>query len=286
MKTILVPTDFSQPSQYAVDTAIAIAKKARAKVVLFHIIERPGTDSFNVEGEVSASEDWNEKLYFRQIIEKAKNKLGLISQEVENSGVSARYELRIGDLLHGIQSSITHQHVDLVVMGTSGHSGLEAFVVGSNTEKVVRNTSCPVLTVHRAPGKSEIKNIVYASSLNNSEEEFSKVVKNTQALYNAIIHLVRINTPVNFASDHEVKPLMETFARKLHLTNYTVNVYNDETEEEGILHFANSINADLVALATHGRTGLARLFAGSIAEDVANHSQCPVLTQVTNWSRK
>jgi hypothetical protein len=123
---------------------------------------------------------------------------------------------------------------------------------------------------------------VYASSLSDSEQAFSDVVKNTQALYNATIHLVRINTPMNFTSDNEVKPLMEKFARKLHLTNYTINVYNDETEEEGILHFANSINADLVALATHGRTGLARLIAGSIAEDVANHSQRPVLTQVTN----
>jgi nucleotide-binding universal stress UspA family protein len=285
MKKILVPTDFSQPAQFAVDTATAIAKKARAEVILLHVIEEPGTESFNVEGEVSTSDDWNERLFMRQMIEKAKNKLGVMSKAIELSGVSSSYKLRIGELLHGIQSLITNQQVDLIVMGTSGRSEFEEFVVGSNTEKVVRNAWCPVLTVHQPPSKGDLKNIVYASSLSDSEQSFSEVVKNTQALYNATIHLVRINTPMNFTSDNEMKPLMEKFARKLHLKNYTINVYNDETEEEGIIHFANSINADLLALATHGRTGVARLLAGSIAEGVATHSQRPVLTQVTNFKK-
>ncbi len=282
MKKILVPTDFSQPAQFAVETATAIARKARAEVILLHIIETPGTESFNVEGEVSISDDWNERLFMRQMIEKAKNKLSIISQGIERDGVSSSYKLRIGDLLHGIHSIITNQQVDLIVMGTSGRSQFEEFVVGSNTEKVVRNAWCPVLTVHQPPSKGDPKNIVYASSLSDSEGAFSEVVKNAQALYNATVHLVRINTPMNFTSDNAVKPLMEKFARKLHLLNYTINVYNDETEEKGIIHFANSINADLIALATHGRTGFAHLLAGSIAEAVANHSPRPVLTKVTN----
>lgn len=285
MKKILVPTDFSQPAQYAVDTAISIAKKARAEVVLLHIIEEASTESFNVEGEVSTSDDWNEKLFMRQIIEKANNKLAVICKTAELSGVTSSYRIRIGNLLHGIQSLVTNQHVDIIVMGTSGRSEFEEFVVGSNTERVVRSALCPVLTVHRPLSKADLKNIVYASSLSDSERAFCEVVKNTQALYDATIHLVRVNTPMNFTTDYDVKPLIEKFARKLHLTNYTINVYNDETEEEGIIRFANSINADLVALATHGRTGLARLLAGSIAEGVANHSQRPVLTQVTNSRR-
>jgi nucleotide-binding universal stress UspA family protein len=53
------------------------------------------------------------------------------------------------------------------------------------------------------------------------------------------------------------------------------------TEEEGIIYFADSINADLIALATHGRTGFAHVLAGSIAEEVVSHSKRPVLTFVT-----
>jgi nucleotide-binding universal stress UspA family protein len=77
---------------------------------------------------------------------------------------------------------------------------------------------------------------------------------------------------------------METFARRANLRNYTINIFSDFNEEEGIIDFAKSVKADMIAMATHGRTGFARVLAGSIAEDVVNHSQTPVLTYVTKDS--
>jgi hypothetical protein len=155
-------------------------------------------------------------------------------------------------------------------------------IVGSNTEKVVRHAKCPVLTVHEKSDGVNFKNIVYATSMNNGEKDFAAVVKNAQEMYGATVHLVRINTPTNFRPDTLVKPVMDGFAKKLGLTNYTLNVFNDVSEEEGIIHFADSIKADLIAMATHGRTGFAHVMAGSIAEDVANHARKPVLTYVTS----
>ena len=78
-----------------------------------------------------------------------------------------------------------------------------------------------------------------------------------------------------------VKKYMQDFAKKLQLKNFTINIFNDLSEEEGIIYFADSINADLVAMATHGRTGFAHVLAGSIAEEVVSHSKRPVLTFVT-----
>jgi nucleotide-binding universal stress UspA family protein len=60
--------------------------------------------------------------------------------------------------------------------------------------------------------------------------------------------------------------------------NYSLNIYNDVTEEEGIVCFAEELNADMISMVTHRRTGIAHLIAGSIAEDVVNHSKRPVLT--------
>ena len=71
---------------------------------------------------------------------------------------------------------------------------------------------------------------------------------------------------------------MEKFAKKHNLTNYSLNIYNDVTEEEGIVCFADEIDADLISMVTHRRTGIAHLIAGSIAEDVVNHTKRPVLT--------
>jgi nucleotide-binding universal stress UspA family protein len=99
-------------------------------------------------------------------------------------------------------------------------------------------------------------------------------------LYNSTIHLVRINTPGDFQRDFIVREYMEKFAKKLGLKNYTINIFNDVTEEEGIIYFAETIDADLIAMATHGRTGFAHVMAGSIAEDVVGHAKRPVLTFV------
>jgi nucleotide-binding universal stress UspA family protein len=91
---------------------------------------------------------------------------------------------------------------------------------------------------------------------------------------------------MNFRSDTEALELIDIFAKRLHLKNYTLRVFNDHSEEEGILHFASSIGADLIAMATHGRTGFAHVLAGSIAEDVVNHASRPVLTYVTSTAYK
>jgi nucleotide-binding universal stress UspA family protein len=116
--------------------------------------------------------------------------------------------------------------------------------------------------------------------MSKDEEIFSRIVKRAQDLYNATVHLVRINTPGNFQRDAVVRKYMQDFAKKLMLKNYTINVFNDVTEEEGIIYFSDSIDADMIAMATHGRTGFAHVLAGSIAEDVVGHSKRPVLTFV------
>jgi len=73
---------------------------------------------------------------------------------------------------------------------------------------------------------------------------------------------------------------MDKFAKKLGLKNYTLNIFNDLTVEEGIIRYADEINADLIAMATHGRSGFAHVIAGSVAEEVASHAKRPVLTFV------
>jgi nucleotide-binding universal stress UspA family protein len=282
MKKILVPTDFSKPAQWAMEVATGIAKKAKGQIILMHILEQPTSGSFNVEGQITDDESsWEDKIFTAKLIERSKSQLEEVAKYAEEAGVFVKCELRMGNPFHGIRTVIAEHKVDLVVMGTSGRSKSEEMLVGSNTEKVVRHSKCPVLTVHQKPEGKDFVNIVYASSLNEHEKGFAQVVKNAQEMYKAKIHLVRINTPMNFQPDHEVKRVMKDFASKLNLQNYTMNVFNDRSEEEGILRFAASVNADLIAMATHGRTGFARVLAGSIAEEVVNHSNRPVLTYVT-----
>jgi nucleotide-binding universal stress UspA family protein len=282
MKRILVPTDFSKPAQIAVEVAGDIAKRSNSELVLLHVIEEASGGSFNIEGQVSSTtENWEDKIFTMRLIDRGKKQLAKLAEDTRLAGIKVAQELRLGTPFHGMRTIITEQKVDLVVMGTAGHSKLEEMIIGSNTEKVIRHSNCPVLTVHKKPIRTEFKNIVYATSMGKDEEVFSRIVRKTQQLYDATVHLVRINTPGNFQRDAIVKKYMQDFAKKLQLKNFTMNVFNDLTEEEGIIYFADSINADMIAMATHGRTGFAHVLAGSIAEDVVSHSKRPVLTFVT-----
>lgn len=281
MKKILVPTDFSKPAKIAIDVAAEIAKKGNATLILLHIVEEASGSSFNITGEVNTSGGWEDKLFTMKLIERTKKQMAKLVEEVKGTGVKVKEELRVGTAFHGIRDIITEQKVDLVVMGTAGHTKLEEMIIGSNTEKVVRHAKCPVLTVQKKPATTEFKHIVYATSMSKEEEVFSRIVRETQQMYDSTVHLVRINTPGNFQRDAVVKKYMQDFAKKLQLKNFTINIFNDLSEEEGIIYFAESINADLIAMATHGRTGFAHVLAGSIAEEVVSHSKRPVLTFVT-----
>jgi nucleotide-binding universal stress UspA family protein len=281
MKKILVPTDFSKSALTAIDVASDIAKKANAQLILLHVVEGASGDSFNIEGQIDTSDHWEDRIFTLKLIEKGKKQLERSVQELSDRGVRVKTELRMGTPFHGMRTIIQEQSVDLVVMGTSGQTAVEEMIIGTNTEKVVRQSRCPVLTVQKKPASSDFKNIVYATSMSEDEEIFSRIVRKTQQLYESTIHLVRINTPGNFKRDVVVKKEMQAFAKKLQLKNFTFNVFNELSEEEGIIYFADSINADMIAMATHGRTGFAHVLAGSIAEDVVSHAKRPVLTFVT-----
>lgn len=280
MKKILVPTDFSKTSVVALEVATEIAKKSGAEITLLHVVEEATPDSYNITGEWQTEEDWSDKLFTLKLLEKSKGQLEKLVHDPRWSSVKVNGELRLGNPFHGMRTIIAEQKVDLVVMGTQGRSKMEEMLIGSNTERVVRHSKCPVLSVHKKPAKVDFKNIVYATAMHKDEEVFSRIIKRTQALYDSTVHLVRVNTPGDFQRDYVVREYMEKFARKLGLRNYTINIFNDITEEEGIIYFAETINADLIAMATHGRTGFAHVLAGSIAEDVVGHAKRPVLTFV------
>ena len=280
MKKILVPTDFSKTSITALEVAFDIAKKANAEITLLHVVEDAGPESYKVSGDGQPDYDLEDKLFMYKLLEKSKKQLEKLVTDSRFEAVKITGELRLGNPFHGMNTIITEHKVDLVVMGTRGHTKLEEMVIGTNTERVVRHSRCPVLSVHKKPASSDFKNIVYATAMSKDEEVFSRIVKRTQQIYNSTIHLVRINTPGDFQRDRVVKDYMNKFAKTLGLKNFTINVYNDVSEEEGIIYFADSIDADMIAMATHGRTGFAHVMAGSIAEDVVGHSKRPVLTFV------
>ena len=279
MKKILVPTDFSEKADYALEAACKLAAKSKAMIILLHVIEEASHSTFSVTGELNF-ETAEERFFTGKLIEKAREEISVRLNDDKFEGSDWQTEIHVGNPYHGIKAIIVEHEVDLVVMGTAGAHGFDELLVGSTTEKVVRYAKCPVLTIHKEQTNFDYKNIVFATGLQDDEGGVLDIIKYMQNKFESTIHLVRINTPNNFERDRDTIAAMKEFAERKELRDYTTNVFNDVTEEEGILYFSEHINADLIAMATHGRTGFAHLLSGSIAEDVVSHANRPVITQV------
>jgi nucleotide-binding universal stress UspA family protein len=187
----------------------------------------------------------------------------------------------VGNVFREITTVITDKKPDLVVMGSSGTSGWEEFWIGSTTEKIVRTAPCPVITIKGETDPSQLKKVVFASSFDELDVDLAARIKNMQQVFDAQFYFVSINTPGNFITSREAQHRLDKFIHRYKFVQVHTEIYNSLSEDAGILEFADDIGADLIAMATHGRTGMLHLLTGSIAEDVVNHSKRPVWTLKT-----
>lgn len=275
MKKILVPTDFSQEATHAVNLGVEMARKFDAELHLLYIAEVP-VASFNAMGDSSFNPMDN--IYTVQLIGSVKKKMKQLTQKEEFEGLKISTHIEVGSPYQGISSHLKKHEFDIIIMGSQGSSGTEELLIGSNTEKIIRNAKCPVITVKEPTELKAFDKIAFATSLREEEHQVVKELKALQEAFGSKIHLVTVNTPQNFTDNRSLRQRMEEFARKHEIPNVELNIYNDYDEEDGIVSFAEEINADSIAMGTHGRTGIAHLFRGSLAEDMANHAKRPLWT--------
>jgi K+-sensing histidine kinase KdpD len=135
------------------------------------------------------------------------------------------------------------------------------------------------LAVKKYVKGSSIKDIVFPNTLDTEmQEDLVLKVKALQNLFKANIHIVWINTRNNFTRDSVTTARLKAFAKRFMFKDFTIHVYNDPYEETGVINFAHELKADMIAIGTHGRKGLAHLLSGSVAEDLVNHVDCPIWT--------
>ncbi|MCO6148067.1 universal stress protein [Flavobacterium sp. NRK1] len=278
MKKILVPTDFSAHAEYALKVAAQIARKNNGEIFLLHMLELPGiaSDGIGESNAVGRSSDVPEVMFF---MEKTRERFQEILNQPYLEGISIVEAIQFERAFDGIISHSKKHNIDLVVMGSHGASGFHEMFIGSNTEKVVRTSDIPVLVIKKEQGEFNPQKFVFASDFSDEiKKPFAKVVQFANS-FGTELHLVSINTPNNFKSTHAAEKTISDFTAQFDIKNgYTSHIYNDVNIEKGILHFANSINADLIGMSTHGRQGLAHFFNGSVSEDLVNHAVRPVIT--------
>lgn len=284
MKKIIVPTDFSEQAQNALDLACEIGQKTGAKIVLMHVIEYSkkqttflGSSALNTMGTISTGIEMDD-IYFIELYKKRRRQLSEIIEDPAYAEIELIDKIMLGTPYHAIEEEITESDADFIIMGTTGVNDWEESLIGSTAEKVVRHASCPVLTLRKKVKVSDIKKIVFASDFKEEKPAYMPVVGSIQELFDAEIHMLYVNTPSHFRNEREVMADLNAFAGANELDRHKIHIYSHQHEEEGIVWFTEDHKMDMVMMATYGRTGFSRLFDHSIAEDVVNFSKKPVVT--------
>ncbi|MFD2720542.1 universal stress protein [Hymenobacter monticola] len=283
MQNILVPTDFSAASRHAYLVALQLAGATNGNVVLLHVVAPPKL-RLSAPGPENDFSDGDEApragaTVSPQLLEAARHRMEAFQQEVPSSdtNVSVAGEVvgsRVGE---GILQAIERHGSHLVVMGAHGHSAVRRLFLGSNTERLIRLSHCPVLTVkNELQGEFSVRTILFPSDFNQELPIGSGGLRQVQAAFpEAALHLLHVRKKTK---RRLAPPPIQAFAERACLHNVHVAIIQASSPAEGIAQYAKRIGADLVVIPTHARTGLSSFLQTSIAETVATHALPPVLT--------
>ncbi|ANW96000.1 hypothetical protein AXE80_06770 [Wenyingzhuangia fucanilytica] len=273
MKKIIIPVDFSEFSEYALKTAAQLAKKHTSELILVHMLEMPLAYSTH-------DSEYSKSIVF--MIKHAEKKMEEITSKKYLKGITIKVIIKHFTVFPEIGDLAIDQEASLIVMGSHGVNHQHSTFLGSNTEKVVRNSKIPVLIVKDELKNVDFKNAVFVSDFKMESVNAYLKAKDFFNLINVKPTLLFINKPDGgFVSTAEMKYRFENFLMKadgnLDNLKYFAN-YDDYTVLHGVKYYADENNIDLIAIPTHGKSSISKFFNQSVSLDIANKSSYPVLT--------
>ncbi|MDS0296823.1 universal stress protein [Halogeometricum luteum] len=291
---ILIPTDGSDNVEPAIQYGFDIARRYDATVHALHVV-----DSSPIERklELTALETDLETLpdTWYEAGDDATKQIGTRAAE---HGLDAVTEVRRGIPAREIRSYITDTGIDLVCMGTRGHTGLDRVLLGSVTTRIVRTVDIPVLSVKAKPAISEsetqggFENILIPTDGSKPAREAVTHALDLARTYDATLHALYVVDRGAYASrpgwtwdelqqvlEQNGETVLEDVQSRAAADGISVAAeITHGVPHQAIEEYCNQHGIDLVVMGTHGRSGISRRLIGSVTERVLRNSDGPVLT--------
>jgi nucleotide-binding universal stress UspA family protein len=281
IKKILCPVDFFPASDAAARYAAALASNYGAKLHLLHVVApfvpSPAELAVTIVDITKALE------------ESSKRKLNKLETALRETGIEVQAEVGSGDVYDEIKRAIAVEEPDLIVMGTHGRRGVERWFMGSTTEKLLRHSPVPLVTISAAGEKSfngpRFRRILVTTDFSDgtpdalnyafsvAQENESKVTL-LHVLHEAADPASKYREPVVNGVRKELDDLVPAEAR-----NWCDIVSRVETgvPYSIILRTLLDEKIDLLVMNIHGKGMLDRALLGSTAERVVRVAPCPVM---------
>jgi nucleotide-binding universal stress UspA family protein len=271
IKTILVPTDYSETAKNAAEYAIELAKNIKAKIVLLHVFDVPVTVT-DIPVVINTFDDF-EKIKKEQLKVYEQKLIAKYGTEINISSV-----LKPGYINDEINDVVKQKNIDLIVMGITGVGRLPELIIGSNVSRVIKSVECPTITVHENVKYEAIKKIAFACDYDDIEDSqaLDKLIEFTKLL-SAKLLLINIVDP-------SVKPTYKKtlsaslLEHVLDKVEHTVSFRKNEDIIEGINNFVDHHKIDMLVMLPKKHSIFSRLFHESNTKKMAFHTHVPLLT--------
>lgn len=264
---IITPVDFSPASLAAVKAGAWFAKLHSSELILLFVLEHAGGILRDEPAETRR-------------IKAAEEQLGKIIATLARDGVNASLMIEHGKPYKAILKTSEEIRSEMIVMGSFGDESREYGLLGSNTTRVVRAATCPVLSVRDPLESFNGKKILMPVDTKFGIRELRSYLQTYHKAYQPEVLLVNVVKPRQ--SDHElVRDHMKHQVEMLHkqgIANVKTHLIEDSDITEALLNYAQEEKVDMIWMETHGREGMANLVLGSVTEEVLNQSMIPVLS--------
>jgi nucleotide-binding universal stress UspA family protein len=281
IKKILCPIDFFPASDAAVNYATGLAENYDAAIHLVHVVTPVASSIYEYAIDIAE--------IMKSLEERSAQEMNKLAAKVKEAGVAVETELCLGDVYDEIRRTIDVAKPDLVVMGTHGRRGVERWFMGSTTEKLLRHSPVPLVTISAAGEKSgapRFRRILVTTDFSDGTPDalahaFSVAQENeSEVTLLHVVHDVSADVSGKYRNSliegvrNQLASLVPAEAR-----NWCDVVTRVEIGEpyRTILRTLENEKFDLLVMNIHGKGMLDRALLGSTAERVVRAASCPVM---------
>lgn len=268
---ILIPTDFSVQAEYAYLMVKKMQEKMNAQIHFLHVLSVPETVSMGADGSIQTCGEIDVR-YVEQQKSIAERKLANLNT-LYGSGIQTH--LVLGKVTDAIVQFASANEYDLVVMGTKGAWGLKEKISGTETQMVARRSTVPVLRLMCDRSDLDIQHVLLVHQFDQPSHENLTLLHRLVSDFGVQIHFLQIVSGSVNDKREAVENNMKVFAQLNNISSYQSHIVSDSDVENGVVHFNQMQDMDMICIGTHGKGGF---FHHSATEKLINHLFKPIIS--------
>lgn len=273
MIKILFPTDYSATADNAFIYALQICKNYNGELLVLHSYSSK-TSAKNKTSNSFKNPSLDDQLIKTDLFDKQINKLRQLAAENNLEQVPLKFFIEEVELVQSILELISEENISLIVMGTTGNSGFENKILGSNTVGVINNVDIPVLSIPYLCKFKEIDAIGFTTLYDDEDALVLQKMMPYVKSVNAEIYCIHVNKGKQIKSREDIINWKEQFKND---PVYFIEK-NQDNIVKSVFNFIDENSIDLLSCITRHKPLFQRVFEGSIAEKLSYHKRIPLLT--------